>query len=149
MTMPQGPVEPDPSTRSEAQWRALLTPLQYTILREKGTEPPFRGEYLALRAEGSYACAGCGARLFEAACQYDSGSGWPSFWQPASGQALEEMTDTRHGMIRVEIQCARCGGHLGHVFDDGPRPTGRRYCVNAAALCFTPAQPVSGNQGPL
>jgi peptide-methionine (R)-S-oxide reductase len=123
--------------KTEAQWRAELTPEQYRVLREKGTERPFTGAYNDFKGEGVFACAGCGAALFDAATKYNSGSGWPSFWAPAAPEALAAHHDASHGMVRTEISCGRCGGHLGHVFPDGPAPTGLRYCINSAALSFT------------
>jgi peptide-methionine (R)-S-oxide reductase len=120
--------------KSEAEWRTLLEPEQYRILREKGTEAPFSGEYDHVFEPGRYRCAGCGTELFEADAKYDSGCGWPAFFAPASEDAIEEETDTSYGMVRTEVLCASCGGHLGHVFPDGPRPTGLRYCINSAAL---------------
>ena len=123
-------------TKTEDQWRQDLTPEQFRILRQKGTERPFTGPYNALKDEGVFTCAGCGETLFDSRTKYDSGSGWPSFFQPASPAALEEHHDVTHGMQRTEITCAKCGGHLGHVFSDGPRPTGQRYCINSASLAF-------------
>jgi peptide-methionine (R)-S-oxide reductase len=120
--------------RSDAEWRTLLTPEQYRILREKGTEAPFSGEYDHSFEPGTYHCAGCGAELFPAETKYDSGCGWPAFFAPAHGEAVDEETDVSHGMIRTEVTCAACGGHLGHVFEDGPAPTGVRYCINSGAL---------------
>ena len=120
--------------RTEAEWRAALTPEQYRILREKGTEPAFTGEYDHLFEPGSYRCAGCGELLFVSGTKYDSGCGWPAFYAPAAGGAVDEEIDTTHEMVRTEVLCASCGGHLGHVFPDGPRPTGLRYCINSAAL---------------
>jgi peptide-methionine (R)-S-oxide reductase len=125
--------------RTQAEWLARLTPEQYRVCREKGTERAFTGRYHALKTPGVYRCAGCGAPLFEGAHKYDSGSGWPSFWQPLDGAPVANERDTSHGMIRVEVHCDRCGSHLGHVFDDGPRPTGLRYCINSASLEFEPA----------
>jgi peptide-methionine (R)-S-oxide reductase len=125
---------------SDDEWRKRLTPEQYLVLRRHGTEPAFCGGYTATKhhGPGTYHCAGCGNPLFTAETKFESGSGWPSFFQPIPGR-VEEQTDTSHGMIRTEIHCARCGGHLGHVFDDGPAPTGLRYCINAVSLSFTPA----------
>jgi len=120
--------------KTEAEWRAELTPEQYRVLREKGTEPAFSGEYDHVFEPGTYRCAGCGTELFTSETKYDSGCGWPAFYAPADTAAIDEETDTSHGMIRTEVMCSNCGGHLGHVFPDGPRPTGARYCINSAAL---------------
>jgi peptide-methionine (R)-S-oxide reductase len=124
--------------KSEQQWRQELTHEQYRVLREKGTERAFTGEYDHVFADGVYRCAGCGAELFESETKYDSGCGWPAFYAPASGEAVDQETDTSHGMVRVEVTCSNCGGHLGHVFPDGPHPTGQRYCINSAALKLEP-----------
>jgi peptide-methionine (R)-S-oxide reductase len=119
---------------SEEEWRRRLTPAQFHVLRERGTDPPFTGEYTHPGRPGTYRCAGCGAALFDAASQYDSGSGWPSFTRPIDASLVELREDRSHGMVRTEVACARCGGHLGHVFDDGPAPEGRRWCINSTSL---------------
>jgi peptide-methionine (R)-S-oxide reductase len=120
--------------KSEEEWRSELTRQQFHILRQKGTEAPFTGEYDHVFEDGVYRCAGCGAELFVSETKYDSGCGWPAFYAPASADALEEEVDASHGMVRVEVTCSSCGGHLGHVFPDGPHPTGTRYCINSASL---------------
>jgi peptide-methionine (R)-S-oxide reductase len=122
---------------SEAEWRERLTDEEYEILRERGTEPRFSGEYLDVDEDGIFRCAGCGAELFDSDTKFGSGTGWPSFFD-AETDAVRTETDTRHGMSRVEVLCAACDGHLGHVFDDGPEPTGKRYCINSVALDFDP-----------
>lgn len=126
----------DKIRKSDEEWRQALDPDQYRVLREEGTERAFTGKYWDFKGKGVYRCAGCGSELFESQTKYDSRSGWPSFWQPIAGDRLEERTDTSHGMRRVEVRCAACEGHLGHVFEDGPQPTGLRYCMNSAALDF-------------
>ncbi len=127
-------------TRTEAEWRSQLTPEQYHVLREKGTERPFTGPLTHNHETGNYHCAGCGALLFLSGAKFDSHCGWPSFMLPADSTAVEEHEDLTFGMRRIEVTCARCGGHLGHVFPDGPRPTGLRYCINSASLTFERAQ---------
>jgi peptide-methionine (R)-S-oxide reductase len=119
---------------TEEEWRVRLDPATFQVLRNGATEPAFTGKYVNEKRQGTYRCAGCGATLFSSTTKYESGSGWPSFYEPVEDGVVGERRDTSHGMIRTEIVCNRCGGHLGHVFDDGPRPTGLRYCVNSAAL---------------
>jgi peptide-methionine (R)-S-oxide reductase len=126
----------DQFNKSEQEWRKLLTDEQYRITRESGTEPPFTGQYYANKETGVYHCICCDSPLFRSDEKYDSGSGWPSFWAPFSNDALEARTDTTHGMKRTEVRCAQCQAHLGHVFPDGPEPSGLRYCINSAALDF-------------
>jgi len=126
----------DKTDKSNEDWKKTLTPDQYKVLREKGTERAFCGQYWNNKNKGRYVCAGCKNELFRSGEKYDSGTGWPSFFESAGKEAVGYREDISHGMKRTEVLCARCGGHLGHIFDDGPKPTGKRYCINSAALEF-------------
>jgi methionine-R-sulfoxide reductase len=132
--------------RPEQEWRLLLTPMQFHVLRERGTERAFSGKYWDSEEPGTYRCAGCKAPLFTSSTKYHSGCGWPSFTEALRSDAVEERSDTSHGMVRTEVVCRSCGGHLGHVFDDGPPPNGLRYCINGAALDFEPGPQTAGTR---
>ncbi len=126
----------DKITKTDTEWRETLTPEQYRVLREQGTERPFTGKYWNLKDDGTYTCTACGQELFRSETKFDSGCGWPSFYDALESGHVELREDTTHGMSRTEVVCSRCGGHLGHVFEDGPAPTGLRYCINSASLQF-------------
>lgn len=130
----------DAQQLTDEQWRERLTPEQYQVLRQKGTERAFTGAYWDTKDEGTYRCAACHTALFTSDTKYDSGSGWPSFWKPLSEDAVRTEVDRSHGMVRIEVVCGTCGGHLGHLFPDGPQPTGERYCMNSASMEFEPAE---------
>lgn len=130
----------EPENLTDDQWRERLSPEQFQVLRKKGTERAFTGKYWNEKTQGVYKCAGCGEPLFASDVKYDSGSGWPSFFRPLDESKVEEIVDRSHGMVRTEVVCKTCGGHLGHVFDDGPNPTGLRYCINSASLDLDPSK---------
>jgi len=130
----------DKIRKTDAEWRSQMTPEQFRVARQKGTERPFSGEYWDKTDAGTYRCVGCGTPLFESSTKFDAGCGWPSFYQPIAGENVAEQVDTAFGMRRTEVVCAACEAHLGHVFDDGPEPTGLRYCMNSVSLKFEPSK---------
>jgi len=130
-----------PVRKTDAEWRAQLDPLQYEVTRHAATERAFTGKYWDHFHEGRYNCIGCGTPLFESTTKFDAGCGWPSYWAPINSEVVERVVDKSHGMVRVEVRCNRCGAHLGHVFEDGPEPTGERFCINSAAIDFMPGKP--------
>ena len=134
--------KPDPTAykvkKSEAEWKAQLDPMQFEVARHAATERPFSGKYWDHVADGRYNCVGCGTPLFEADTKFDAGCGWPSYFEPVNSEVIERVVDKTHGMVRVEVRCNNCGSHLGHVFEDGPEPTGERFCINSAAIDFAP-----------
>ncbi len=143
MTSPVEPPHPIddpryPVRKSDAEWRAQLDPVQYRIARQAATERAFTGKYWDHFADGTYRCIGCGTTLFDARAKFDAGCGWPSWWEATDDAKVERVIDRSHGMVRVEVRCRQCGSHLGHVFDDGPEPTGERFCINSASIDFTP-----------
>ncbi|MBN1556305.1 MAG: peptide-methionine (R)-S-oxide reductase MsrB [Phycisphaerae bacterium] len=133
-------MKPEKIVKTDEEWKRLLTPEEFQVTRRCGTEPPFSGKYWNTREKGTYVCVACGTPLYSSDAKYDSGSGWPSFWKAIEDGNIEIRRDTSHGMVRDELRCARCGAHLGHVFDDGPEPTGQRHCINSAALRLIPEE---------